>query len=574
MYSSKMISSCLDSSIAMFSPCLDSSLVMMSPCLDVKLSTAIEDFTTEKIDSREASMEAVLCENVQDTEFVLTSGENDTSDEATDADVSDLAEKSSGQEIFNEILKRQWDEVIRLIQANPEETSRTDEKLVLHEACKNEPTLELIEFVLEANKEAVNALDGMGYLPLHHACASRATIDVARKLVGAFPESVKLEDLNEKMLPLHHASKYGASKEVIMLLLTEYPEATLIQDLFARTPMDYAKSIHSDCTRETTVTCLEQGPLLCAVAKAARTRFEREEESRLEVVEQAHFKQMKHLELIEVGMSTLRNCVKEHQEKEKQLQTQIVLEKIKYIAVESALKDQEQTYKSSLEYEKEKVAKLELTQSATELMLENKIDSLNTVQSHKKEVIRQLLRKISELDTAKAQVKRFSDRMQQVDSLLGAISTIAREEVNEEQPDQQTVSEKIKLSTFLEKVEDPETPEKTEDPVVLTKNEDVVVPEDNKDATIPEEAVAPEKVEDAAVPEKVEGAAPTEPVKSENSEEESELVFCSQADERKRFGDRIVNSRKSLLQEIDSDEESRNDNSPDDRLAATDLSVE
>ena len=569
-----MISSCLDSSITMCSPCIGSSIAMMSPCLPVKVSVAIKDFTTEKIDSCEVNMEAVLCEQVQDTEVFQASEENDTIDEATDVDGTDLAENSSVQKIFNKILDRQWDEVIELMQASPEERSGVDEKLVFHEACKNEPTLELIEFILEANKEAVNALDNMGYLPLHHACASGAPIAVVRKLVGAFPESVKLEDLNEKMLPLHHASKFGASKEVIMLLLTEYPEATLIQDLFARTPMDYAKSILSDCTRETTVACLEQGPSLCAVAKAARLRCEREEESRLEEVEQVHTKQMKQLDLIESEMLTLRNCVKKHQEKEKQLQTQIVYEKIKHVAVDSALMAQEKTYKSFLEQEKEKVAKLELTQSATEFVLENKIASLNTVQMHKEEVIRQLLRKVSELDTAKAQVKRFSDRMRQVDSLLGAITHITREEIYEEQLDQDTVSEKIKISAFLENISDPETPESTEDPVVLTKYEDAVAPEENNDATVSEEAVAPEKAEDAAVPEKVEGAAPMEPVKSKNPEEEPELVLCSRPDERKIFGDRISNSRDSPLLQRDSEEESRNDNSPDDRQAPTDLSVE
>jgi ankyrin repeat protein len=518
-------------------------------------------------------MEAVLSEKVQDSDLVQSSEANDKFDEATDADRTEPAEKSSGQEIFSEILKRQWDEVIRLIQATPEEMYRADTKLVLHEACKNEPTLELIECLLEANKEAVNALDEMGYLPLHQACASGATIAVARKLVGAFPESVKLEDLNEKMLPLHHASKCGASKEVIMLLLTEYPEATLIKDLFARTPMDYAKSITSDDTRKTTVACLEQGPLLCAVAKAARTRFEREEESRFEELEQAHSKQTNQLELIEGEMLTLRNCVKEHQEREKHLQSQIAYEKIKHVAVDSALKAQEQTYKSFLEQENEKVAKLELTQSATEFMLENKIKSLNTVQAHKEEVIRQLLRKVSDLDKANAQIKRFSDRMQKVDSLLGAISTIAREETNEKECDEHTGYEKIELSAFLEKIKDSETPENTEDPVVPTKNEDVGVPEENKDVTVPEEAVAPEKVDDVAVPEKIEGATPTEPVKRQNSKEEPEMVMYSQDDQSKKLGDRIINSRNSPLPQLDSDEESRNDNSPDDRQV-TDLSVE
>jgi hypothetical protein len=59
-----------------------------------------------------------------------------------------------------------------------------------NEQCLNQPSLELVQMLVELYPKAVEECDKAGRLPLHTACANRASLDVIQYLVGQYAEGV------------------------------------------------------------------------------------------------------------------------------------------------------------------------------------------------------------------------------------------------------------------------------------------------------------------------------------------------------------------------------------------------
>ena len=192
------------------------------------------------------------------------------------------------------IEAQQFQQAIQRVREYPSEacmslpsTSSSSEgggNLALHEACKNQPPVELIDALLKAYESAVQTKGQWGYLPLHLACCSRASPEVIAKLILAYPSATRTKDDHEGFLPLHLASKSGADEEVIMALLTVHPKASAVRDLKGKTPIDHASALSFPHVRETVIKALHRAPLLCAVSKAAMNKLSYENDAKLREV--------------------------------------------------------------------------------------------------------------------------------------------------------------------------------------------------------------------------------------------------------------------------------------------------
>jgi hypothetical protein len=197
------------------------------------------------------------------------------------------------------IEMQRFGDVIARIKAKPSEATLTlsghsgahnsimnQGNLALHEACKNQPSADLINVLLAANENALKTKGQWGYLPLHFACCSRAAPEVVAKLIIAYPSATRAKDDHEGTLPLHLAAKWGASDEVIMALLTVHPKASVARDMTGKTPIEHANLLSSPHVRDSVLTALMRAPILCAVSKAAMNKMTYESEAKLrEVVE-------------------------------------------------------------------------------------------------------------------------------------------------------------------------------------------------------------------------------------------------------------------------------------------------
>lgn len=108
-----------------------------------------------------------------------------------------------------------------LLEAYPKasEVQDKDGELVLHLVCRNNsPSPDAIRMLLETNPKASEVQDNYGMLPLHWACYNKASVEVERMLVGAFPAGISKKD-NTGKLPLDHARDKGeVSKDLLSLL--------------------------------------------------------------------------------------------------------------------------------------------------------------------------------------------------------------------------------------------------------------------------------------------------------------------------------------------------------------------
>ena len=80
-------------------------------------------------------------------------------------------------------------------------------------------------------------------LPLHLAIVLHAPLDVIRRLVELYPDSIAAVD-DHGMLPLHLALRYSAPEELVNFLLQAYPDACGIKGKGNRTALDFA--MHAD----------------------------------------------------------------------------------------------------------------------------------------------------------------------------------------------------------------------------------------------------------------------------------------------------------------------------------------
>lgn len=169
--------------------------------------------------------------------------------------------------------------------------------LPLHEVCKQQPPLEVVDFLLELYPDAAKTPGKYGYLPLHYACSTNCSADVVARLIEVHPAATRCRDELDDALPIHLAAQWGASEDVMMEILTAHPEGSVMRDAAGRTPLDHAKRLPATSEiRQAVLSSLETAPILVATAKAATARLTNEYETKLAGMQEAHAEYVRQLE--------------------------------------------------------------------------------------------------------------------------------------------------------------------------------------------------------------------------------------------------------------------------------------
>lgn len=107
-------------------------------------------------------------------------------------------------------------------------------------ARREEMAVCCINALLDAYPKAIRVDSEGGRLPLHTACAGRATPRVVATLVTAYPAAARHRN-KDGFLPLHLAAHWGVSHpNVAITLLRTYPDATVGRNRWERTPLEEA----------------------------------------------------------------------------------------------------------------------------------------------------------------------------------------------------------------------------------------------------------------------------------------------------------------------------------------------
>jgi hypothetical protein len=205
------------------------------------------------------------------------------------------SDRSRAHLLFELIENGEWQKVAECLQETPQAAryrNRTPNSvqcnLPLHEACRMQPPLHVVNLLLDIYDEAVHTPGQYGFLPLHIACGTGASYEVVVRLLDVYPAATRCRDDVKDSLPLHMAAQWGASEDVLMEILTTHPEGSYIRDASGKTPLDHANALPEGQTKQYAITALETAPILVATAKSAARRVEQEMESRLRGLQDAH----------------------------------------------------------------------------------------------------------------------------------------------------------------------------------------------------------------------------------------------------------------------------------------------
>jgi len=105
---------------------------------------------------------------------------------------------------------------------------------------REEMAVHVLNALLDAYPKAIRVDSEGGRLPLHTACAGRATPRVISTLVTAYPSAARHRN-KDGFLPLHLVAHWGVSHpDVAITLLKTYPDATVGRNRWERTPLEEA----------------------------------------------------------------------------------------------------------------------------------------------------------------------------------------------------------------------------------------------------------------------------------------------------------------------------------------------
>jgi ankyrin repeat protein len=119
------------------------------------------------------------------------------------------------------------DLIIRLLEAYPKAALKKDphfQRFPLAFACQHAPYPELIQTLIDHNREAVFAVDKLGRLPLHYAAFGGAFEYIFHSLLRIHPKAAHHQDA-ASWLPLHIAVRYKCAYGVLEKLVKTYPQS-------------------------------------------------------------------------------------------------------------------------------------------------------------------------------------------------------------------------------------------------------------------------------------------------------------------------------------------------------------
>jgi ankyrin repeat protein len=134
---------------------------------------------------------------------------------------------------------------------------------LLISAKREDMAVKVINALLDAYPKAIKVDSEGGRLPLHTACAGRATPRVISTLVSAYPAAARHRN-KDGFLPIHLAAHWGVSHpNVAITLLKAYPDSTWGRNRWERTPLEEALCMAGENGRPhqaALVRCLRKHP--------------------------------------------------------------------------------------------------------------------------------------------------------------------------------------------------------------------------------------------------------------------------------------------------------------------------
>lgn len=324
-----------------------------------------------------------------------------------------LLEKTNWSGLTRHVKKCPQSAFVRMTQGANGYSLSSKGNLLLHEVCRFDPSLELVNTLIHVNNSALKATGEHGRLPLHFACACGASSEVVQRLIIAFPAAAKLRDGGDLMLPLHLACRWGSSKGVLKALMAVHPEGRRTRDIYAKTPMDYAKALASHDLRETAIACLQSTSRKvtfqdrATLFKNNATIADLQQENQQLVTQNVIVKnvqetQQARMKALADEFSTLQSLQADSNQKkailEKKLEVlvkanqvkQELIERLEHennvkynIELKRAMKGQEEKYRELLTAERERVAELE--RRAKEIEITHRMYTNAILEEHDRE---------------------------------------------------------------------------------------------------------------------------------------------------------------------------------------------
>jgi hypothetical protein len=136
-----------------------------------------------------------------------------------------------------------------LVASNPKAVTKSDsfyDRHALHFACLNEPSSEVVSFLLQkSQRSSVCHSDKMSRLPLHYAAFGKADIDVFDALLWSFPEGAEAPEVHG-WLPLYVAVKTQCSFAILRRLVETYPVSLAKKTHLNSTVFQLARCFHGE----------------------------------------------------------------------------------------------------------------------------------------------------------------------------------------------------------------------------------------------------------------------------------------------------------------------------------------
>jgi hypothetical protein len=169
------------------------------------------------------------------------------SDGTTDTIQTNMSAVHAEENYTGDMSEKQQVKPNAIVQRNNNLTSTNAQRVsvsmrnnLVISAKREEMLVQVINALLDAYPKAARVDSEGGRLPLHTACAGRATPRVVSTLITAYPAACRQRN-KDGFLPLHLAAHWGVSHPAVAVqLLRAYPDATVGRNRWERTPLEEA----------------------------------------------------------------------------------------------------------------------------------------------------------------------------------------------------------------------------------------------------------------------------------------------------------------------------------------------
>lgn len=211
-----------------------------------------------KISRMSHAMSADTCDTIGKD---VMAGSQDTSeyDTTTDADDDHTHDIYLLNQLCNDVTKDDvegWDIVRHWLVTHSHDEIRgaagqrgENGMTALHLCCRNQPPLDIIEYLIAGDEDAVESKDIFGWLPIHYACACMAHHDVISKLTEDFPSTKTTVDRKGRAAVHFVLSNGNPGRKVeleTVAMLTSTGAATYVDDngMLVSTQRHQGDSLH------------------------------------------------------------------------------------------------------------------------------------------------------------------------------------------------------------------------------------------------------------------------------------------------------------------------------------------